>query len=225
MKISVFGDSISSYSGYSNGVNGVAQTDCFYPANCTAVGFNNTWWMQVINYKGASILSNNAVGGSCVGWYYNVADDPTSGVEVNDTYHVGPTYCMNNTSRINYLGQPSGTNHPDAILFLGGYNDGCRAGFTQSQFFANYGNALQLMNARYGSNTKIICITPYYCGNVTSTKIDIISNLIIYATQQGYANCLAVDLRNVNMSGKLTQDHPNLAGMNAIAQAVEQAWP
>ncbi len=124
MKISVLGDSISSFLGYSNGVNGVAQTDCYYNTNSSSVdSVSKTWWAKVIAGKNATTLSNNAVGGSCVGYYYY-----QNGVEeVDNANHIGSSWCMNNTSRINYLGGlPGTTNHPDAILFFGGFNDCCR---------------------------------------------------------------------------------------------------
>ena len=58
-KVSILGDSISTYSGISSVKNAV------YP-NATVKSVEDTWWKQVINGLGAQLLVNNASGGSRV---------------------------------------------------------------------------------------------------------------------------------------------------------------
>lgn len=227
MKISVLGDSISSYTGMSNNViNRSEQNDNYYPSG-NVDNPSETWWAQVIGAKGGTTLVNGAIGGTCVGWYYN----PDGSLEKNDYYHLGSKWCMNNADRINSLGGVEGSvNCPDAILFFGGTNDCCRSNdvFDSNKFFMNYANAVRMMIDRYGVNTKIICITPYKCylteanGNYKS-----VVDLIWLTTIQDFAkdSTIFVDLSKLDMTGKLDANfHPNAKGMDAIADEVLKCW-
>ncbi|MBQ8197603.1 MAG: hypothetical protein IJZ73_06055 [Clostridia bacterium] len=73
-KISVLGDSVSSYQGYSNNAVNFNSTIAQNNAGYGSVGYggdltsvNDTWWMQTINNVGADLLVNNSSGGARVG--------------------------------------------------------------------------------------------------------------------------------------------------------------
>lgn len=221
LKISVMGDSISTYYGYSNnvvqGIGGVHDTydSVYYPKNSNLTSVYQTWWMQSIGYMGGQIVSNDSIGGTCVGYYNNNTDD---------YYRLGSKWCMNNPTRINDLGQPDPSTGlcPDVILFMGGTNDACQADFNIQTFMNNYSNTVRLMSERY-NNPTIMCITPYY-SILSSNHIDEICYAISVVASQ-YPNCVFVNLRNLDMTGKLDVNaHPNVDGMTAIASEVVKAW-
>ena len=94
-KISILGDSISTFNGYIPSGNAA-----WYPkGEVTAV--TDTWWYQLIQQQGATLGVNESWSGS------KVAAD-------------GPNQSMCSTTRIRNLGN-KGT--PDLILFYGGTND------------------------------------------------------------------------------------------------------
>lgn len=92
--LSILGDSISTYSGYS-------QTDTYPRGDVTSV--SQMWWKIVADYFGMNILKIDAIGGSCV----------TDGV-------VAAT-CMASDARTSALND--GATNPDVIICEAGIND------------------------------------------------------------------------------------------------------
>lgn len=228
MKISVYGDSISTFSGLSN--NSVTGQDTSYYNKDNFNDCYNTWWMRVIGNKpNGALLCNEAISETEVGYYYYNKDRKKP--IISDEHHKGLAWCMNNPKRINTLGGVVGqSNHPDAILFFGGTNDAILSNdhYEGELFFENYANALRLMGSRFGSTTQIVCVTPYRSPLTDECEhLDDVCDKIIYACQQGYANCIAVDLRNTNMYESVAVDatcHPTNIGMERIANAILEVW-
>lgn len=64
-KISILGDSISTYMGYNPyGYAVYYKDDCLYDNDITSV--NDTWWKKVIDVLGGELCVNNSYSGSCV---------------------------------------------------------------------------------------------------------------------------------------------------------------
>jgi len=115
--ISILGDSISSYEGYSNdtSVNTTlgqnAPSSLYNPKKSTFINMpvEDTWWMQLINKTGMKLLVNNTWGGS------RVFGDTDSSVRYN-------TYQYRWDNLHSDVGALKGTN-PDIILVFIGVND------------------------------------------------------------------------------------------------------
>ena len=102
-KVSVLGDSISTYSGISGVKNAV------YP-NSTVKSVSDTWWKQVIDVLGGEVLKINASGGSRI-----LSDEHFNGAGIRDGNHAAyRDRCVN---------LHVGNDTPDVILVFMGTND------------------------------------------------------------------------------------------------------
>ena len=103
LKVSILGDSISTFSGVPNVLN------CVYP-NSTVKTQSDTWWQQVIDSLGMELLVNNASGGSRV-----LSDEYFNGTGIrNGNQAAYRDRCVN---------LHSSTETPDVILVFLGTND------------------------------------------------------------------------------------------------------
>ncbi|MBR3967901.1 MAG: hypothetical protein IKJ91_12605 [Clostridia bacterium] len=104
-KVSIIGDSISTYSGISNDAttNSTIGNNAYYYS--TSFGVNNTWWQQVINALGMERLVNNSWSGSTV-----LKDNK------------GTESAMYKTRCVNLHNDITGEK-PDIIFVFGGTND------------------------------------------------------------------------------------------------------
>lgn len=134
-KLTVCGDSISTYEGYIPS----AYND-FYPATTDIDDVSKTWWMQVIQKTGMTLCSNASSSGSTVSGDLN---DPAG-------------FCYGSTVRLDDL-QGSDGSSPDIILILGGTNDAIN-GVSLDTFVSSYQTMLDRMQSRY-PDAKIICMT------------------------------------------------------------------
>ena len=102
-KVSVLGDSISTYSG----VSGVKNT--VYP-NSTVKSVSDTWWKQVIDMLGGEVFKINASGGSRV-----LSDEYFNGAGIRDGNYA--------TYRDRCVNLHVGDANPDVVLVFMGTND------------------------------------------------------------------------------------------------------
>lgn len=102
-KISIYGDSISTFKGFIPSGNAIYYSG----TNCGVTTVEDTWWMKTINALGAELCVNNSWSGRFV---TNVRDS-ASGF-INSGGH--------NTAQINAL---SGSSSPDVIIIKLGIND------------------------------------------------------------------------------------------------------
>lgn len=70
-KLSILGDSISTYTNVSNGDGAkfnktILNNHVYYYPGRYDIYLNDTWWMQVINKLGFKLLVNNSWSGSCI---------------------------------------------------------------------------------------------------------------------------------------------------------------
>lgn len=101
-KVSIVGDSISTYNGYIP--SGYAY---YYPqGDVDTVG--ETWWKQIVDKSGAVLLKNASWSGSCVSWISGTTSDNMAKVAYTD-------------ARIGDLAD--GSTAPDIVIVLMGTND------------------------------------------------------------------------------------------------------
>ena len=149
MKVSILGDSISTFYDESSKYNSYygGHNEFFYPYYSRNWGSNSitkaeqTWWMQLINKLGANLGINNSLSGSsCYNW-----DNPnTSAAGCND-------------ARINTLGE---NGDPDIIITWLGCNDLVN-GFTEAQFRRAYNTMLTKIKAKYKNAYVFCCVMGY----------------------------------------------------------------
>lgn len=198
-KISILGDSISTYKGYIP-----SSYSAFYPYPTADFGdVNQTWWMQVINTLGATLLKNNSWGGSCV------AEGTGSSSTTND-------------SRLKEL--LFGTEQPDIIIIFMGSNDCASASVSLEKFDSSYNTMIEKI-IKLCPNSEIYVMTlpeSIMYRNKEQNHVEYNKVIRKYVTQ---FNLKLIELEN--MYGTTGCDnylidsaHPNLAGMNLFANTV-----
>lgn len=223
MRISILGDSISTYASYSRNVISPDPWSNYYPGETDVDDVTKTWWWETIRQLNGTFLSNDSIGGTCVAAYTNINDDSS---------HLGPKWCMNNQNRINDLcntlnGQ---TINPELIMFFGGFNDCCQSNdnFDIDLFVNSYSNVIRMMFEKYSNSITILCITPYNCGLVNdkgnyNQVCSGIATVVNHYRSYGY-DCKLVSLMDINLSinnGTADGlDHPTPTGMRHIADRV-----
>ena len=193
-RLSILGDSISTFVLTSEKVNGKAPEGCVtnYPGN--VVQYQNsdvtsaslTWWGRVINHFGMELGINESWAGSCIA--YN-PDSTNGGKYTADN-------CLCSATRIGHLGE-NGT--PDIIIVFGGTNDinHHRAGSGNTLRYAvgemdaehnpyDFENFPMVTDTYYGSittmllqiqhsypNATILMLLPYFCTYTHTSSGDI----------------------------------------------------
>ena len=200
-KISILGDSISTFKGYSNNTNynsTLGDNIVYYDGSY--MGFfdvNETWWMQTIDALGMELCVDNAYSGDRV--------------------------CTHGISRALQLHNNEGEN-PDVIVVFLGVNDligGCSA----SKFETNYNIMISGMRAKYPDAEIYLMSFPYYENSLITSYCDIIEE-----TAATY-NCTFVDLyrdagiNSSNVANYMVDGflHPNYAGMDKISECLVNA--
>lgn len=198
-KISILGDSISTYKGYIP-----SSYSAFYPYPTADFGdVNQTWWMQVINTLGAKLLKNNSWGGSCV------AEGTGSSSTTND-------------ARLKEL--LFGTEQPDIIIIFMGSNDCASASVSLEKFDNSYNTMLEKI-IKLCPNSEIYVMTlpeSIMYRNKEQNHVEYNKVIRKYVTQ---FNLKLIELENMYGttgcdSYLIDSAHPNLAGMNLFANTV-----
>lgn len=238
MKLSVLGDSYSTFEGFSNNVIDPAEESKlfnYYPRGEVGA-VSDTWWAKVCEKLGGTMVSNDSIAGTCVA-DYNITPE---------SRHESGKWCMNQPKRICDLGDSdvSSPNHPDIIMVFGGTNDMCREQFgidkTEAQikeatdlFVNTYSNVIRQIFERYSSSITILCITPCHSSLVGGNERALnaicggIGVVVEHYRQYGY-DCKLVNTQKVDltqgMEGENEEEysdgHPNALGMSAIAARV-----
>lgn len=199
-KISILGDSISTFKGYSNNTSynsTIGGNAVYYSGSNYITTVKETWWMQAIDRLDLSLLVNNS-------WS-------------------GDTVTGRGISRSLQLHDNTGAT-PDIIAVYLGVND-FRTKVSAATFATAYDEMIAGMKARY-PDAEVYLFTLVYTTNVNSgvNPDDIVYfNEAIAATAQKYG-CTLVDLYNDSGINKTTMEsymgdknlHPNYAGMDLI---------
>mgnify|MGYP004665223559 FL=1 len=235
-KLSILGDSISTFKGVSNNAetnSTIGNNEVFYGAQNSVLNFNesDTWWKQSADKTGASVLVNNSWAGA------NVATNYGNGTKGGCTARAENLHDVNNVN-------------PDIVAVYMGINDcGCLTGLGEfngisdiwdgekyignTELFATaYATMVHKIVTKYG-NAKVFLFTlPQNGYHWLGTKeeynaLQVEYNKMIYKIAEVF-NVQVVDLATMvggNYGEYLLQDgiHPNEKGMDIISAAFETA--
>ena len=190
--ISILGDSISTYGGYIP--DGYRM---FYPYAAGDVrDVNQTWWMQVINNLGATLLSNNSYSGSCVAG--------------------GGDSAAANINRLKTLKMQDVA--PDVIIVYMGTNDCGSQYISLKDFDAAYDIMLKRMQEMCPNSEIILCTLPISKFCPTELRMQYNGVIIEKATKYGVT---LIDLSNVDLTNHLIDSvHPKCSGMDIMAAKI-----
>lgn len=245
--IAIFGDSISTYKGMINGVNGVTEWSngtsmALYggsTSNAYYMPVDEMWWKRVANEFGWNVLNVEAIRKTRVTWDKTVDDE-----DDKNELGLGPSYYMAGNSRINNIGLKG---VPDKIFIFAGINDirkdkdtvfmGYPLGHDNyedagvSVFTNAYEKMIEKITTKY-TNSEIILIIPFYFNTEKNDRSDRAAEIIIALAK--HYNLKYVDLRSLKDSngtiptsylieksdGSIDSLHPNSTGMKKIANKV-----
>lgn len=196
-KVSILGDSISTFKGYvPNGY------PCFYPYPTADFGdVNQTWWMQVINNLGMSLLKNNSYSGSCV----------SSGT--------GDSSTVTDSRLIELV---DGNKKPDIILLFMGSND-CGSKYVSLDTFASsYKTMIEKIQVLCPDTEIYLFTLP--CSNLYTEENRVLYNEVI----RKYATDFSLNLIELNATFTvencsdylLDSAHHNKEGMEKLSKSI-----
>lgn len=194
-KVSILGDSISTYKGYIP--DGYAA---FYPYPTADFGdVNQTWWMRVINGLGMKLLKNNSYSGSCV---------------AEGTGSSGAT----NMERLKELIE--GNEKPDVIIIYMGANDCASSSVSLTNFKNSYKKMLDSVKTLAPEAEIYLSTLPSTKLYSEDDKIKYNQVIKDYATE---LSLNLIDLSNTftqdNYKNYVVDScHPNKAGMIKMSQ-------
>ena len=221
--ISILGDSLSTFAGYSNTVD--TSNISTYGIGITGIDVtdvNQTWWKQAADEMGMSVLVNNSSSGSMVG-----VDDVCDG----NTTKSGISRCEN-------LDNNDGVT-PDIIAVYMGINDllmkdsNADNSYDATQFKTYYTTMITTIKAKYTSAEIVVFTLPNVLNETKGTNTFVDATLLTdfnnaikeVATEQG---CTLVDVASVSWdetnwteyctSGE-AYGHPLAKGMDLITEA------
>ena len=230
-KVSILGDSISTYKGYSNDATNTNSTignnAVWYSDTLGNLEVEDTWWMQAINDYNMSLCVNNSASGSQV-WdsatsagyntrvenlHDNTGDN--SGTNPNIIFiYMGNNDILNDTNHTSNLGTYEAINFSALITDDG---DGTYTYATPTTFAEAYAIMVHKATTLYGAD--VFCFTPQNAVSTEqkpylATMVDIITKVA------SYFECGLVDLYN---DSGITAVHPNAEGMDTITELVKEA--
>ena len=212
--LSILGDSISTFDGYSNdSANANSTIGNNYVSygtsgrDLTLSSVDDTWWKQAADMTGMNVLVNNSYGGS----------------KVSDTSGSSQNALTRAQNLHDDTGDNKGTN-PDIIAVYMGINDFIN-GVTSEDFTTAYDNMISKIRTTYGDNVKIFVFTLVTYGTVGDENTTLLAYNEAIKTIATKYSCVVVDYANsgVNSSNLSTymQDsgllHPNAQGMDVIS--------
>ncbi len=212
MKISILGDSISTYQGCNPDNYEVYYQDKAADEN-GLVSVNDTWWAQVINHLGGQLLVNNSYSGS------RVCDEDFPSAR--------------SFERISHLGTLQ--NSPDIILIYMGFNDFARGFgvyenmfmFKAPTFYESYKDMIEKIKCNY-KGSKIICGTLMkthikdnddwqFPSNRSDIKIDMYNEAIMKIGDE--TSVFVADIGKYQAYETLDAKHPTNLGHKIIAKS------
>ena len=204
-KVSILGDSISTYQGVSNDrdANSTTYINSYYYRE--PFPLEKTYWMQLINSFGMTLCVNNSwSGGNLSG-----REDSTSGV-----------------NRANQLSRDDLT-EPDFIIVFMGTNDLGRR-VSEEVFAADYNETLATIKAKH-PNAAVCCVNIPDRDIFLKERAEMFNRIIEEAVRSAGENFFIADL----FRSKLNNDyyynntldglHPDEDGMRIIAEIIEEA--
>lgn len=204
-KLSILGDSISTYQGVSNNAEAnttIAVNPYFYRSPFPE---EKTYWSLVCKEFGLELCVNNSwSGGNLSG-----KEDLTAGV-----------------NRAEFLDHTDGST-PDLVILFMGMNDLGR-GFPADVFGKDYKATIATIRKEY-PNAKICCVNMPNRASYVSARTVEFNNAILNATESFGSHCFIADLFNSKLNNDgyymntLDGLHPDEDGMRIIAEVVIKA--
>ena len=204
-KLSILGDSISTYKGVSNdkNANRTTRDNPYYYR--PAFELKDTYWQRIIDDLGMTLCVNNSwSGGNLSG-----IDDPSSGV-----------------NRSSELARDDGET-PDVIIVFMGINDVGRA-IDSDKFAFSYNRTLATIKEKYPM-AQVCCVNLPDRDIYLKTRTIIYNNIIKEAALAAGENFFIADL----FASRLNNDfyynntvdglHPDRDGMQIIAEIIKDA--
>ncbi len=238
-KLSIFGDSISTYTGWSNSTavnDTLGNNAVFYTSSNSSLSVDDTWWKQAADQYGMEILVNNAWSGSSVTNIRQYGDNSYG-------WNIRPGNLHDNTLSNNPNSVPI---YPDIIAVYMGTNDlmdgvSCTSDSLDDAFFAKIETAGFIPSKT--TNFEEACALMVYkvVTNYPDAEVFLFNNPTMRtgnaATRTAYNevfgaiakkyNCHVVDLFSSPISNHsvYTSDgiHPNAAGMDVMTEVFAEA--
>ena len=204
-KVSILGDSISTYQGVSNDrdANSTTYINSYYYRE--PFPLEKTYWMQLINSFGMTLCVNNSwSGGNLSG-----REDSTSGV-----------------NRANQLSRDDLT-EPDFIIVFMGTNDLGRR-VSEEVFAADYNETLATIKAKH-PNAAVCCVNIPDRDIFLKERAEMFNRIIEEAVRSAGENFFIADLFRSKLhndyyyNNTLDGLHPDEDGMRIIAEIIEDA--
>lgn len=210
-RLSILGDSISTYNGYSNNStetnSTIGNNEYFYSNNYGGLSVEDTWWKQLTDNTGMNLLVNNSWSGSTVSGDDISSGDGTRAENLHDD-----------------TGSDSGM-EPDIIIIYMGIND-YNQGVSVDVFKRSYFDMLSKIKSKY-SAANIFCLTlPQEYLNNDAADLVMYNSAISQVCEESEVLC--IDLANEswisdNYKNYLLSDglHPGKLGMDLITTVVQ----
>ena len=205
-KISILGDSISTYRGVSNDkyANATLYYNYYFPGYADEFPLERTYWMRVIDALGLELCVNNSWSGANLS-----GEDDSAGV-----------------NRARNLSRDDGMK-PDIVILFMGMNDLGRE-VKPCVFEEYYRKTLQIIKEQYDS--PFVCCVNMPDRHVSVREETVVFNEIIERAVKEMgkkffvANLFNSDFNNDNyLKNTLDGLHPDEDGMKIIAEVVEKA--
>ena len=204
IKVSIYGDSISTYEGYSNTID--TDNAVFYPIKGMCKDLNDTWWMRMIIDNNFELVVNNSSSGCYVKGKGNCT---------------GSNFDEGVGKRINHLSKEDII--PELIFVYMGIND-LNSLKTSDQFKEDYDEMLSKLTTLYPTS-KLVTLNLQKTTNDDKSELREEYNNYIEELSTKY-NTVLVELSKMKISGKeyvnYSSDnlHPNVLGMSCIAGTI-----
>ncbi|MGN1208057.1 MAG: SGNH/GDSL hydrolase family protein [Christensenellales bacterium] len=232
-KVSILGDSISTYRNYSNNAEYnstlTANTGIHYPDYNTTLGsVDNTWWKKIMDKYEMSLCVNNSQGGSTIKESYN-----TRALQLhNDNTNTNPDliFVYLGVNDINKNGTANPLSEIDFDSLITKTSDGYSYKVT-SDFAELYAIMIHKIMIKYNTADIVVMnipISPLTSSTEAKAQYRVNLNQMIKFVAQKF-NLGFVDLENTDIScaenNAYLNDHvhPNKEGMQVMAEAVDNA--
>lgn len=207
-RLSILGDSISTFSGVSNDVDeGLSNNAVYYTSQ---ISQKDTYWQQILTAYDMNLCVNNSWSGAYVSKHKpNVNSEFDSDGSVSS-----------GIARADDLAKLDGT-IPDFIIVYIGIND-LNANISANTIKIAYDKMLDIISENY-PNAKVFCVNMPN-RNIGNDPIEY--NTVIAETVNDHHNTYLIDLYNSEFNGNIYQEnsidnlHPNKAGMDYLAEII-----
>ncbi len=217
-QLSILGDSISTFQGYSNdATQGLSQNSVFY--NSSFLSVEDTYWYQLMKMYGMNLCVNNSWSGA-----YASLHTPNVGSNVDRDGSVS-----SGVIRASKLAKLDGT-APDYILIYIGINDLNNGSVTDEVVCEAYMEILNTVSATY-PNAKVFCINlpnrnegndPRPINEGIKNAVDEHDNAYLVDLYSSHYSGEKYKYNSSNSSKNTDNLHPNALGMDFMTELIAE---